>query len=111
MRTKGLVLNAWTLLSWQPRPKGATSPATSTTKANAATVPHMNGNAVGAEPINTATPTTKAIPARMKTSHVTSLRVHASEFAPDPTDLFPLRGTLTFARGRSPEAQLAARRP
>jgi hypothetical protein len=67
--------------------KGATSPATSTTKANAATVPHMNGSAVGAEPINTATPTTKAIPARMKTSHVTSLRVHASEFAPDPTDL------------------------
>src|SRR5215211_8715137 len=55
--------------------KGATSAATSTTTASATTIPQMNGSAASAAPIMTATQTTKAIPARMKTHHVTSLRV------------------------------------
>jgi hypothetical protein len=53
----------------------ATSAATSTTTANATTVPQMTGSAVSAEPIKTATPTRKAIPPTMKTTHETSLRV------------------------------------
>jgi hypothetical protein len=57
------------------RSSTATSPATSTRTANATTVPQMNGSAVSAEPIKTATPTRKAIPPKMKTTNETSLRV------------------------------------
>jgi hypothetical protein len=57
------------------RSSTATSAATSTTRANATTVPQMNGSAVSAEPIRMATPTRKAIPPKMKTTPVTSLRV------------------------------------
>jgi hypothetical protein len=49
--------------------------ATSTTTANATTVPQMNGSTVSAEPIKTATPTRKAIAPTMTTTHETSLRV------------------------------------
>jgi hypothetical protein len=55
----------------------------------------MNGSAVSAEPIKTATPTRKAIPSRMKTTHKTSLRVMmregstTPEFDPDPAGLPP----------------------
>jgi hypothetical protein len=68
----------------------AVSAATSTTKANATTIPHMNGSAVSAEPIKTATPTTKEIPATMKTTHVTSLRVMmGGRSTPSSSTLFP----------------------
>jgi hypothetical protein len=72
-----------------------TNAATSTSTANATTIPQMNGSAVSAEPIKTATPTRKAIPSTMKTTHKTSLRVMmrerstTPEFDPDPAGLPP----------------------
>jgi hypothetical protein len=77
------------------RSSTVTNAATSTSTANATTIPQMNGSAVSAEPIKTATPTRKAIPSRMKTTHKTSLRVMMGErsttpeFDPDPAGLPP----------------------
>jgi hypothetical protein len=85
------------------RSSTATSAATSTTTANATTIPQMNGSAASAAPINTAAPRTKAIPARMKTTHVTSLHMMMGGRSTPrsstliPPAFLPLQGTLTCA--------------
>jgi hypothetical protein len=52
----------------------------------------MNESAVSAEPIKTATPTRKAIPPKMKTTHETSLRVMMGgrSTAPSSTPIPPV---------------------
>jgi hypothetical protein len=58
--------------------------------ANATTIPQMNGSAAKAAPINTAAPTTKAIPPKMNTTQETSLReMIGGRFTPRSSTLTP----------------------
>jgi hypothetical protein len=89
------------------RSSTTTNAAASTTTVKATTIPAMNGSAVSAEPIKTATPTRKTIPSTMKAAHARSRRVMIGgrsttrEFDQHPAGLLPL-GERLHLPARSP---------